>query len=40
MNRMPQKNYKDKVQYQKDFPTLFDFGDMTKSEESLVSGPL
>ena len=35
-----QKNYKEKVQYQKDFPTMFDFGDMKKNEEAMVSSML
>ena len=35
-----QKKYKEKVQYQKDFPTMFDFGDMKRNEEALVSSML
>lgn len=34
------KIYKEKVQYQKDFPTMFDFGDMKRTEEAMVSSLL
>ncbi|MFS1664705.1 hypothetical protein [Streptococcus sp. zg-JUN1979] len=40
MNKVISEFHENKNQHQKDFPTLFDFGDMTKSEESLVSGLL